>query len=127
MTKSTTRRNRAGRKKAKRSAKPCGASKDLPTSLVLDECEYKVIPVHASPMNREDADGLCDNTACEIYYPAHAPHSRQVEIILHEVLHAGLAGHEYQDEEPIIVILGKYLHRVIQNNPQFFQDLAQDS
>ncbi len=47
------------------------------------------------------------------------PASRKVEIVLHECIHAMLAGHDIVQEEQVCTALGEYLTEFIRDNPDF--------
>lgn len=49
----------------------------------------------------------------------HASVTRKIELLLHEVLHAMLSGHEFEDEEHIVCILGESITQFLADNPAF--------
>lgn len=51
-----------------------------------------------------------------------ATRSRKIELVMHESLHAMLAGHSFEDEEAIIVILGEALTQFLADNPYFIRE-----
>jgi hypothetical protein len=93
----------------------------IPRSLKIGAHDYKIRTALKKDMPPEES-GNCDSEKNVITILRHAPRSRKIELILHESLHAMLAGHDFQDEEPIIVILGEALTQFLANNPHFITE-----
>jgi hypothetical protein len=65
--------------------------------------------------------GSSDHIGNVITVHDRAAPSRTVEILLHEAIHAMLTGHDYDQEEHIIVHLGESLASFLQDNPEFIR------
>ena len=63
----------------------------------------------------------CDNEANHIRISKGAAESRQVELVLHESIHAMLAGYDVSGEEIVAVTLGECLTAFIKDNPSFIR------
>jgi len=61
--------------------------------------------------------GELDDERDVIRISKYASRSRKVEILLHECLHAMVAGRAFPDEEPIVVALGEALTQFFADNP----------
>ena len=48
------------------------------------------------------------------------PASRQIETFLHECVHVMMEGHDFDQEEGIVSLVGEGMACLIQNNPEFF-------
>lgn len=52
----------------------------------------------------------------------YATHSRRVELLLHECLHAMFSRHDFKDEETICTILGEAFTQFLADNPRFITE-----
>ncbi len=89
----------------------------IPRSVKIGGHIFKISAVSKLP---GDTVGECDDTANTIKVLRTAARSRKAEIILHECLHALLAGTDFYEEEEILVILSEGLAQMLKDNPHFF-------
>ena len=90
----------------------------LPRSIKVGAHNYQIKSATAKELGRDGAADV-NNVANLIRISSRATRSRKIELLLHECIHAMLAGHEFKDEETIVVILGEALTRFLADNPRF--------
>ncbi len=90
----------------------------IPRSVKIGGHIFKISTV--SKKFSDGSVGECDDSANTIKVLRTAARSRKAEIILHECLHALLAGTDFDQEEEIVNILGEGLAQMLKDNPRFF-------
>lgn len=68
-----------------------------------------------------DRMGDCDNGTNHIRICKGSADSRKVELVLHEAIHAMLAGYDTTGEENVAVTLGECFTAFIKDNPGFIR------
>ncbi len=91
----------------------------LPKTLRIGAHTYEIKSASRKELG-EETSGDCDNELNIIRVTKNTTRSREIEILFHECLHAMLAGHDFKDEEAIVVILGEALTSFISDNSRFF-------
>jgi hypothetical protein len=90
----------------------------LPKTIRIGAHTYDVQRVAPKKLGKEEM-GETQDYLNRIRVLEDIPPTRELETFLHECLHAMLAGHEFQDEEAIVVILGEGLTSFLADNPTF--------
>lgn len=90
----------------------------LPRSVKIGHCNYKIKMVPKKDLGKDEL-GEVDDSQNTIKVLSRMARSRKVEVLLHECIHAMLSGHDFKDEENIVVILGKGLSQFLADNPFF--------
>lgn len=93
----------------------------LPKSVRIGAHVYRVRTSTRKDLGPE-VSGDVDNERNLIRVIRHATRSRKIEILIHECLHAMLTGHNFPNEEEIIVILGEAFTQFIADNPYFITE-----
>lgn len=89
--------------------------------------KYTVIQMHKDWHGETDSFGQCDTSAQTIKLSADMLCTRQVETVIHEILHA--IYYEYSlekcdDEEHMVSVLGQALTALFVDNPEFISYLS---
>ena len=95
--------------------------------LTIGHMNYSVLPMREDDDLAAAAFGYCDNEERRIRIAADQPPMRQLETLLHEVLHAALFEYGLRtlpEEERIVLALGAALAGIIRNNKNFLPVLA---
>lgn len=93
----------------------------LPRSVRIGAHTYKIKTSTRKDLG-PDASGDVDNERNILRVIRHATRSRKIEILIHECLHAMLTGHDFPNEEEIIVILGEAVTQFLADNPYFITE-----
>ncbi len=92
----------------------------IPHTLKIRGHTYRINQVGRKKLGVE-VTATVDNEVNTIQLYKRASPSRKVECLIHETLHAMLAGYGYGDEEEIVVTLGEALTEFIRANPSFIR------
>jgi hypothetical protein len=92
----------------------------IPQTLKIKGHTYKVNQVGRKELGT-GFTATVDNEANIIQLFKRSSPSRKVECLIHEALHAMLAGYGYEHEEDIVVTLGEALTEFIKANPSFIR------
>ena len=95
--------------------------------LRIGHMDYSVLPMADDDDLAEAAFGYCDCQGRRIRVDSEQPPMRQLETLLHEVIHAALFEYGLRtlpDEERIVLSLGAALAGVIRDNKNFLPVLA---
>lgn len=95
--------------------------------LTIGHMDYSVLTMADSDDERANAFGWCSSEDRKIRIDADQPPLRQLETLLHEVLHAALFEYGLRhmpEEERIVLALGGALAGIIRNNKNFLPVLA---
>lgn len=93
----------------------------LPRSVKIGAHVYRIKTSTRKDLG-PDVSGDVDNERNIIRVIRHATRSRKIEILIHECLHAMLTGHDFPNEEEIIVILGEAFTQFLADNPYFIAE-----
>ncbi len=93
----------------------------LPRSVRIGAHVYKIKTGTRKDLG-PDTCGDIDNERNIIRVIRHATRSRKIEILIHECLHAMLVGHDFPNEEEILVILGESVTQLLADNPHFITE-----
>ena len=93
----------------------------LPRTIQIGAHIYKIKMALRKNLGK-DVCGDSDHERNIIQVIKHATRSRKIEILIHECLHAMLAGHDFKNEEEIVLILGEALTSFISDNPYFLTE-----
>lgn len=93
----------------------------LPRSLKIGAHIYKLKQADGKELGEDTFSDVSSETNL-IRISKAATRSRKIELILHETLHAMLAGHEFKAEETVIVVLGEALTQFLADNPRFIRE-----
>lgn len=95
----------------------------IPPTLKIGAHTFLVHQVEKNDLSDSNIAACIDRDRQIITIPADAPASRQLELTLHECVHAMLEGHDLGDKEELVcVLLGQSLALFIMDNPKFFSD-----
>lgn len=93
----------------------------LPRSVKIGAHTYKIKTGTRKDLGPETS-GDVDNERNIIRVIRHATRSRKIELLIHECLHAMLVGHDFPNEEEILVILGETITQFLADNPYFIAE-----
>lgn len=97
----------------------------LPKSIKIGAHIYKIKTATRKDLG-PDTSGDIDNERNVIRIINHATRSRKIEILIHECLHAMLVGHEFPNDEDIVVILGEAITQFLADNPTFITEVVKE-
>lgn len=93
----------------------------LPKTIKIGAHHYRIKTATRKEMGKENsADVGFETNTIRVITPA--ARSRLIELIIHESLHAMVAGHDFADEEAMILILGNGITSLIADNPEFIRE-----
>lgn len=92
----------------------------LPRKVQIGGHVFKIVQSPRSGLPRDSLADV-DPDKCVIRLYGRTPPSRKIECVIHESLHAMLAGHEFEDEEEVVRLLGDALTQFIKDNPVFIR------
>lgn len=90
----------------------------LPRSIKIGAHDYQIKTATQKELGKDKSADVDDEKNIIRVY-RYAARSRKIELVLHECLHAMLAGTEFKEEEAMILILGEALTRFLADNPYF--------
>jgi hypothetical protein len=93
----------------------------LPRSVKIGAHTYKVKSATQRELGSDVAADM-DSGTTTIRVLRRTTRSRKIELVIHESLHAMVAGHDFKDEEAILVILGEALTQFLADNPRFIAE-----
>jgi hypothetical protein len=93
----------------------------LPRSIKVGAHTYKIKTATRKELG-PDLSAQVDTEKNTILITRYATRSRKIELVIHECLHAMIAGHDFKDEETILVILGEALTQFLADNPYFITE-----
>ncbi len=98
----------------------------IPRTLKIRGRTFKVKQVNARDLS-EDTIGLIDIDHLTISVYKRLPHTRKVEIVLHEALHGMLDGYHAKSEEAIVSVLCEAIPEFARANPGFMSLIGKQS
>jgi len=93
----------------------------LPKTARIGAHTYTVSTVPRNKLGTDEELGGMDPSTNTIRVADNTAPTREIETFIHECLHAMLTGHDFQDEEAIVVILGEGLTSFLADNPSFIR------
>jgi len=100
----------------------------LPSSVRIGFADYTVVPMTKDEAAKSDHFGITDVDALEIRINTEMPAQRQINVLLHEMLHACWDMGDLEDtvaEEKAVTVLSIQVSMLMRDNPGLFHHMIE--